>query len=242
MMQERKNRGKFPKFLVSGRNRRTLLVLLLFMFSETFVSGRPDRVQVQTGSYDGVLKETERNIPEYIQSSILKYCEKCSETQRKTVEDVLLLLFSLNPDEQGEDKKKDAKFKEKLKKTMMKNKFKVTTSNPRDRWPSVPAPELAEKYYFGGGNVIAFPTISTTPSLQVNNFSLSLSSTTVSSAPAPAQSVEMPTPPLPPTTMGPIYFYYQKATGISSSSLQPPTTSGVVESSLVEKRGTTLQP
>jgi len=232
------NSGKDGKFM------RTLL-LLWVVLSATLVTGRPEGVE----GFRGQSNEKEakgigrNNVPENIQSAIQKYCGKCSESQKRTVEDVLLLLFKLK--DSGDDGEngggfKDSKFKQKLKKTMMKNKAKVTTPNPRDRWPSVPVPELASQnhYYYGGEGqqqqqVIAFPTISTTPSVNM------LSSTTVRSAPAPAQSVEMPTPPLPPTTTGPIYFYYQT---LSSSSLQPPTTSGVVESSVRERRGTTLQP
>lgn len=57
--------------------------------------------------------------------------------------------------------------------------------------------------------------------------------TTLSSALEPSQSVEMPTPPMPPTTTGPIYLYYlgSQSSLSSSGSLEPPTTP-VVESSL----------
>lgn len=67
-------------------------------------------------------------------------------------------------------------------------------------------------------------------------------SPTVSSALEPVQSVEIPTPPMPPTTTGPVYLYYMGGRESSSSyapssslsssgSLEPPTTP-VAESSM----------
>ncbi|ODM98993.1 hypothetical protein Ocin01_07684 [Orchesella cincta] len=192
-----------------------LLLLSNYVESASFGTTRPEG----TGGIQRY--ENGRKVPEYIQSSILKYCEKCSDSQRKTVEDVLLLLFSLDPDQKTSEN--SSKFKQKLKKTLMKAQKhkKPTTLNPRDRWPSVPAPEVALQYYnvdnFQQQQVIPFPTTSTTPS------GVGSPSTTVSSAPAPAQSVEMPTPPT--ATYNDWAHLLLLPECLSSSSLQPPTTS-----------------
>jgi len=172
------------------------------------------------------------NLPEYIHTSLQNYCDACTPSQRKKLEQVLLhILTNLS-----EESPTSQQYSEALLKTLSKmswKKFKATSSPKSAKLVNIPTPEY--QYYSRRRNngdeqrVIALPTISTTPS------SSSLPSSTVSSAPDPVQSVEMPTPPMAPTTTLPIYFYY-----LSSSSQRTPTTP-VVESS-VGSRQTTVMP